>query len=163
MRKLLISSYLHLLALACLLALAGCLGNNQPVDQALVDDEAIRNYLTVNNLQAQRDSSGIYFRITTPSTSTISPTRRDTVQVHYTGTLLDNRVFDSSRGRAPARFLLNGLIGGWQVMIPQMKQGERRVIYVPSAYAYGPFGQGSIPPNAVLIFDIELLGVIRGR
>ncbi|MCU0448632.1 MAG: FKBP-type peptidyl-prolyl cis-trans isomerase [Bernardetiaceae bacterium] len=163
MQKLFTLAQLRLAMITCLVALAGCLGTNEPVDQAVVDDEAIRNYLATNNLQAQRDSSGIYFRITAPSSSTTSPTRRDTVQVHYTGSFLDDRVFETSRGRAPARFLLNGLIGGWQVMIPQMKLGERRVIYVPSAYGYGPFGRGPVPPNAVLIFDIELLSITRGR
>jgi FKBP-type peptidyl-prolyl cis-trans isomerase FkpA len=155
--------YFRCALVAGLVALASCLGSNEPVGQAAVDDEAIRNFLTTNNLQAQRDDTGIYYRITAPSNNPASPTVRDTVQVHYTGTFLDGQVFDSSRGRAPVRFRLAGLIPGWQVMIPQMKQGERRVVYLPSAYGYGPNRSGAIPANSVLIFDIELLGISRGR
>jgi FKBP-type peptidyl-prolyl cis-trans isomerase FkpA len=151
-----------------------CVPNVEPVDQLAVDDEIIRNYLAANNLQAQRDASGIYFSIVAPGapgTPSNPPVLNDTVQVHYTGTLLNGNVFDTSRPDRPARFDLavNRLIAGWLVMLPQMRVGERRLMYLPSDYAYGGQnvtdrqGRVVIPAQSVLVFDVELLGVGRRR
>jgi FKBP-type peptidyl-prolyl cis-trans isomerase len=146
-----------------------CVPKVEPVDQLALDDETIRNYLAANNLQAERDASGIYFRVVSPGTPGTSPALNDTVQVHYTGTLLNGNVFDTSRPDPPARFSLNGLIVGWLVMLPQMRVGERRLMYLPSDYAYGNQnvtnrqGQVVIPARSVLVFDVELLGVTRRR
>lgn len=88
----------------------------------------------------------------------------DTVTIHYTGALAsDGTVFDSSVSRGePAQFPLDSLIEGWQEGIPGMKVGERRRLYIPSAQGYGEAGSGaSIPPNADLIFDIELFATER--
>jgi FKBP-type peptidyl-prolyl cis-trans isomerase FkpA len=160
--------WLMLLVPVCLWA---CTPKIERVDQAAIDDELIRNFLTTNNLQTQRDASGIYYRITTPGPATTpSPVLNDTVQAHYTGTFLNGNVFDTSRPGQPAKFALNRVIVGWQIMLSQMRVGERRIMYVPSSYAYGTdplvnqaTGQVIIPANAVLIFDVELLGVIRRR
>lgn len=83
-----------------------------------------------------------------------------TVTVHYTGWLLDGTKFDSSFDRgAPATFSLNNLIEGWKEGIPGMKAGGKRLLIVPPALGYGASGSGSVPPNATLVFQIELISV----
>lgn len=82
-----------------------------------------------------------------------------TVTIVYTGWTVDGNVFDSSKKTgAPATFDLNDLIPGWQKGIPGMKPGGVRKLVIPGALGYGPRGRGeSIPPNATLIFEIELI------
>lgn len=85
----------------------------------------------------------------------------DTVTVHYTGWLAaDGSVFDSSYFRGePATFSLNGVIEGWSEGMVGMKVGGERRLIVPSEMAYGPSGTGSIPANADLIFEVQLIGI----
>lgn len=91
-----------------------------------------------------------------------SPDAGDQVQVHYTGTLVDGTPFDSSRERGePATFPLEGVIAGFSEGLRQLKEGGRAKLYVPPAIGYGERGVGPIPPNATLIFDVELLDVIE--
>jgi FKBP-type peptidyl-prolyl cis-trans isomerase FkpA len=87
----------------------------------------------------------------------------DTVTVHYTGAFLDGRVFDSSVGRAPFTFRTGtgAVIPGFEQGIIGMRVGGKRRITVPSDLAYGRSGQGPIPPNTPLMFDIELVAVTR--
>jgi len=90
-----------------------------------------------------------------------SPKATDTVTVHYTGTLLDGTVFDSSVERGePATFPLNMVIKGWTEGLQKMKVGSKYKFYIPSDLAYGANGAGgTIGPNSTLIFEVELLGV----
>jgi FKBP-type peptidyl-prolyl cis-trans isomerase len=87
----------------------------------------------------------------------------DTVSVHYTGTLLDGTKFDSSHdhpGNQPMVTPIPGrLIQGWNKGIPGMHVGGKRKLTVPPALGYGPKGQGKIPPNSTLVFEIELLEI----
>jgi FKBP-type peptidyl-prolyl cis-trans isomerase len=92
-----------------------------------------------------------------------SPGPTDTVKVHYTGTLLDGKVFDSSRERGqPTEFPLNGVIKCWGEAVQKMKVGGRAKIVCPSDIAYGERGSPPvIPGNATLTFDVELLEVMK--
>lgn len=91
------------------------------------------------------------------------PTATDQVKVHYTGKLIDGTVFDSSVERGePATFGVTQVIPGWVEALQMMKQGAKWRLYIPSALAYGPNGAGgAIGPNSTLIFDVELLQVIK--
>lgn len=91
------------------------------------------------------------------------PSVRDTVTLHYAGTLVDGTEFDSSyRRNQPATFPLGQLIPAWQMAVPHMSVGDTFELAVPADLGYGPRGQGPIPGGATLLFKIELLG-IRGR
>ena len=88
------------------------------------------------------------------------PTLADTVTVHYTGTLTDGTVFDSSVERGqPAVFPLANVIPGWQEGLQLMPEGSKYKLTIPSSLAYGDAGTGSIPPGAVLVFDVELISI----
>lgn len=104
-------------------------------------------------------ASGLQYEVLKDG-SGVNPKATDQVQVHYEGKLLDGTVFDSSVARGePATFPLNGVISGWTEGVQLMKEGAKYRFYIPSALAYGETGAGSIPPNSVLIFDVELLKV----
>ena len=88
------------------------------------------------------------------------PAATDRVKVHYTGTLLDGTVFDSSVQRGePAVFPLNGVISGWTEGLQLMSEGSKYIFYIPSNLAYGDRGAQTIKPGATLIFEVELLEV----
>lgn len=90
-----------------------------------------------------------------------SPKPGDAIKVHYEGKLLDGTVFDSSfqRGK-PMLAPLGRLIPAWMEARPRMHPGDEWIIYVPPELGYGADGQGPIPPNSVLIFRIQLIGML---
>lgn len=92
------------------------------------------------------------------------PTLYDTVTVNYRGTLIDGTEFDSSYKRnAPATFPVNGVIPGWTEALQLMKTGSTWQLFIPAKLAYGEAGGGAvIPPNAALIFEVELLSIGDG-
>ena len=92
-----------------------------------------------------------------------SPKASDNVEVHYTGKLIDGTVFDSSVERGvPASFGGTQVIPGWVEALQLMHEGDKWRLYIPSDLAYGPNGAGGvIGPNMTLIFDVELLRVIK--
>ena len=92
-----------------------------------------------------------------------SPRAEDTVSVHYVGRFPDGREFDSSVARGkPAEFPLNRVIKCWTEGVQKMKVGGKATLVCPPAIAYGERGAGgTIPPNATLHFDIELLGIVK--
>lgn len=91
------------------------------------------------------------------------PTASDRVKVHYTGTLLDGKVFDSSVQRSePAEFNVTDVIKGWTEVLQLMPVGSKWKVFIPSDIAYGDRGAGNdIAPGSTLIFDIELLDIVK--
>ena len=103
--------------------------------------------------------SGVQYRVLEEGKGA-KPKPADTVKVHYRGTLIDGREFDSSHRRGePATLPVNGVIQGWQEVLPMMQEGAKWQIFVPSQLAYGERGAGAIGPYETLIFDIELIAV----
>ena len=106
-------------------------------------------------------ASGLQYEVLAEGTGK-QPVAADTVRVHYTGKLLDGTVFDSSVERGePAEFGLTQVIAGWTEGLQLMKTGSKFRFFIPADLAYGEHGAGgSIPPQATLIFDVELLAVL---
>ena len=104
--------------------------------------------------------SGLQYKVV-KSGNGASPKVTDTVVVHYIGKLIDGKEFDNSYKRnQPATFKVNQIIPGWSEALQKMKMGDRWMIYLPANLAYGANGAGSvIGPNAVLIFDVELIDI----
>jgi FKBP-type peptidyl-prolyl cis-trans isomerase FklB len=91
-----------------------------------------------------------------------SPKKTNVVKVHYHGTLTDGTVFDSSVERdEPAEFPVDRVIPGWTEALLAMKVGDKWQIVIPSELGYGAQGNGPIPPHAVLVFDVELLEIVK--
>ena len=104
-------------------------------------------------------ASGLQYRVITEGAGD-APKATDTVKVHYEGRLISGDVFDSSIARGePVSFPLNGVIPGWSEGVQLMKVGAKFEFTIPSALAYGPSGTGPIPPNSVLVFEVELLEI----
>lgn len=123
-------------------------------NQTFLQENAQREGVTVteSGLQIETIEEG----------SGASPDASDVVTVHYQGTLIDGREFDSSYKRGqPISFPLNGVIPGWTEGLQHMKEGGKARLVIPSELGYGAQGApGSIiGPNAVLVFEIELLNV----
>lgn len=91
-----------------------------------------------------------------------TPKKEDTVKCHYTGTLIDGTKFDSSVDRGqPAEFPVGGVIPGWTEALQMMKVGSKYKLFIPPELAYGPAGRPGIPPNSTLIFEVELLEIVK--
>lgn len=108
----------------------------------------------------QITASGLQYKVITEGTG-VKPKATDTVSVHYLGKLVNGTEFDSSRkhGDQPVTFEVGGVIPGWTEALQMMAQGSKWELYIPSELAYGPGGNGPIPPASTLIFEVELLEV----
>ena len=105
--------------------------------------------------------SGLQYKVVKEGTGAL-PKATDTVSAHYKGTLLDGTEFDNSYKRGqPLSIPVNGVIAGWTEALQKMKVGSKWQLFIPAELAYGddPREGSPIPPNAVLVFDIELLGI----
>ena len=158
-----------LAALPTLVLLAPACKKNQ-----ISDEEQISNYISANKLsKAQRQPSGLYYvPVLVDSTKTqAQATAGRIVSVLYTGSLLDGSVFDASSRHPtqtangpviePLSFVLGRrqVIAGWDEGIALMRKGEKGILLIPSALAYGSQGQSGIPANSVLRFDVTLTEV----
>ena len=107
--------------------------------------------------------SGLQYEILAAGPGGASPTASDGVVAHYHGTLIDGTVFDSSVDRGePARFMLSQVISGWTEALQLMSVGDHWRLFIPADMAYGESSPTpAIPPNSVLIFDVELLEIVE--
>ena len=128
---------------------------NKQLGEAFLTENAKREGINVT-------ASGLQYEVL-ESGNGDSPAAKDRVEVHYTGKLIDGTVFDSSVERGvPATFGVTQVIPGWVEALQLMHEGDKWRLYIPSDLAYGPQGAGGIiGPNCTLIFDVELLRVIK--
>jgi FKBP-type peptidyl-prolyl cis-trans isomerase len=147
---------LAIVAVLVFLGTQGAVDSVRPADMA---------YLKANKGKANviTTASGLQYEVLTEGKGA-KPAKTDTVAVHYEGKLIDGTVFDSSYQRGqPAVFPLDQVIPGWTEGVQLMSPGAKYRFTIPPALGYGARGAGgAIPPNAVLLFDIELLA-IRGQ
>lgn len=103
--------------------------------------------------------SGLQYEILKKGTGS-KPKITDKVEVHYHGTLIDGRIFDSSVNRGQtATFPIKGVIKGWQEVLPMMKKAAKWRVTIPPNLAYGENAPPNIGPNAALIFEVELIDI----
>lgn len=121
----------------------------------------MEEYIEENWPKAEKDPSGIYYQILKTGSGN-SPQKNDMVSVHYQGTLINGQIFDDSYKRGEAisfRYGNNQVIPGWEISLSTMKKGEVRMAIIPPELAYGSRGAGSIPPNSILVFKMELVEI----
>ncbi|GIT05795.1 MAG: hypothetical protein CM1200mP29_12060 [Verrucomicrobiota bacterium] len=130
-----------------------------PVDKNKAEGEAFLAKVKKEE-GVKTTASGLAYKVLTAGTGA-SPKPTNQVTVHYTGKLISGKVFDSSVQRGqPATFPLNRVIPGWTEGLQLMKKGGKSILYIPSNLAYGARGAGGvIPPNATLVFEVELLEI----
>ncbi|MCC6601218.1 MAG: FKBP-type peptidyl-prolyl cis-trans isomerase [Crocinitomicaceae bacterium] len=103
--------------------------------------------------------SGLQYEVLTEGTGMV-PDADDSVTVHYSGTLIDGKVFDSSIERGePVTFILSQVIPGWSEGLQLMHEGSKYKLYIPQELGYGARPPGGIPPYSPLIFEVELIRV----
>lgn len=144
--------------LILLVTTSGCIKDNS-CEPKSVDSEqaAIQAYATANAINAVRHSSGLYYEIINAGSG---PTANlnSVISARYVGKLTNGTVFDSQTVN-PVTFPLNRTIAGWQIGIPLVQKGGTIKLIIPSALAYGCTGQGSIPGNSILYFEVTVVDV----
>jgi FKBP-type peptidyl-prolyl cis-trans isomerase len=129
--------------------------------QAKIGEE----FLAKNKMRKEvtTTASGLQYEVMTKAaTPGAKPVATDKVKVHYVGTFIDGKEFDSSVRRGqPASFPLNGVIKGWTEGLQYMNVGDKFKFFIPYQLAYGEQGRPSIPPFSMLIFEVELLEIVK--
>lgn len=147
-------------------------GKYASADQKAKDEKIIKEYMDKNKLKATPTAEGVYVSVSEEGTG-VQPKAGDTVYVHYTGKLLDGKVFDSSLDSTlrpgmklePIKFPIGRgfVIKGWDAGIAALKKGSKATLIIPSTLAYGLQGSPpAIPGNSVLAFDVQLIDVKAG-
>lgn len=120
------------------------------------EQAAMVNFATANGINATQHSSGLFYEILNPGSGP-TPNTSSIISVKYTGKLTDGTVFETRT--TPITFGLNNTIEGWRVGIPLIQEGGSIRLIIPSSMAYGCSGVGTIPPDSILYFEIELTDV----
>ena len=125
------------------------------------DTIPVEKYLSGHNILAEKDKSGLYYRIDKKGTGAF-PRKGDYVMLHYTGKLTSGEVFDKTAKEEPFVFQLGygQVIAGWDAGIPLFNVGSTGTLFLPPALAFGEAGVGDIPPDAAIIFDIEVVDIL---
>ncbi len=138
----------------------------KPAEQAMADDKLLQDYFAKNNIKATKTPSGLYYVMTQKGLGPMATPGKH-VSMNYTGKTLDGKAFDSNtdpqfKHVQPFSFVLGQgqVIKGWDEGVQLLQLGSRATFYIPSGLAYGERGAGgSIPANAILMFDVEVLGI----
>jgi FKBP-type peptidyl-prolyl cis-trans isomerase len=142
--------------------LAPMVGCNKKEVQNQTMNTGVTTMAATPNADVTTTASGLQYQILQPGDGAVAKAGQQ-VTVHYTGWLTDGTKFDSSVDRGqPFQFTLGAgqVIKGWDEGVAGMKVGEKRKLTIPSNLGYGSQGAGGvIPPNATLVFDVQLLGV----
>ncbi|MDX2359684.1 MAG: FKBP-type peptidyl-prolyl cis-trans isomerase [Crocinitomicaceae bacterium] len=152
------TKFLKFSGLLALLLIVSCNKEDNSAEQAAADDAKIQQYISDHGLTATPTGSGLYVVIDNPGFGASCNSNSD-VKVAYTGYYTDGINFDQSLASGIV-FNLQGVIQGWTEGIPYFNEGGSGTLLIPSALGYGSSGSGSVPANAVLIFDIELIEVL---
>lgn len=139
--------------------ITGCNKGPSPEEQLTEDINIIEEYVDEKGWDATKTASGLHYVVDVEGTGN-KPSADDDVKVRYKGYFTDDKVFDES-DNAGITFNLQQVIQGWTEGIPKFKEGGKGKLLIPSALAYGEEGNSSVPPNTVLIFDVELLEIIN--
>ncbi len=152
----LLKSALPLFAISTLLLFTSCKKDNTK-EQLQADIQTIEKYIADNNLNAKSTNTGLYYVVDFLGTGKY-PNSNSQVLIRYRGTLTNGTTFDEN-WNPPLNFELNRVIEGWRQGIPLFREGGRGKLLIPSALGYKDQAVGNIPPNSVLIFEIELISV----
>ncbi|MDB5119560.1 MAG: peptidylprolyl isomerase [Sphingobacteriales bacterium] len=151
------------IALLALVAFSACKKQKtvDPNVQLGIDTLLIKDFVAKNALTGvkQLGTTGLYYKIIEPGTGTGVYKESSIIKANYTGRLLSGSIFDKSITEPYTFYLGGNVIYGWTLGVQLIRKGGKIRLFIPSAYAYGTEAQGSIPANAVLDFDIELVDV----
>ncbi|MBP6759979.1 MAG: FKBP-type peptidyl-prolyl cis-trans isomerase [Flavobacterium sp.] len=131
--------------------------NSTPIDYVTQNEKDISEFISNNNLSAQRSDTGLYYVIKEPGTGA-QPTATSNVTVAYKGTFLNGTIFDASTN-AGITIGLDQVIKGWTEGIPHFKAGGSGMLLIPAHLGYGNYDYRGIPGGSVLIFEINLISV----
>ena len=131
--------------------------NSTPIDYVAQNEKDISEFISNNNLSAQRSDTGLYYVIKDPGTGA-QPTATSNVTVAYKGTFLNGTIFDASTN-AGITIGLDQVIKGWTEGIPHFKAGGSGMLLIPAHLGYGNYDYRGIPGGSVLIFEINLISV----
>jgi FKBP-type peptidyl-prolyl cis-trans isomerase FkpA len=135
-------------------------------DQKAIDDKILTDHFAKNKIKATKTASGLYYVIHKKGTGDNAKAGKP-ISMNYLGRFLDKQRFDGNIDEnfvpVPGRNVLNFTLGvgqvikGWDEGIQLLNQGTRATLYIPSHLAYGPGGRPGIPPNSILMFDVEVV------
>ena len=143
-----------LLILFAIALVAGACKKDEVKERADTDEQIILDYLEEHQLSATEHESGVYYIITKEGSGG-HPNLTHTVVIDYKGYLTDGFVFDESLNAIELQ--MGQVINGFQIAVNLLQPGGKGTFFIPSQLAYGDKQVGDIPPNSVLIFDIELV------
>ena len=152
-------SSIGVIAISMLVFLGSCTKTEEPIDYVEVDNKIIEDYIADNGLNATDLGDGLYY-VETKEGVGKHPSKYSEVQIRYKGYLTNGDVFDES-SNSGIRIGLSQVIAGWQLGVPEFKEGGEGILLIPSHLAYGNRATGSIPANSVLIFEIKLFEVYQ--